>query len=164
MAAIIMEIKFVFHFGIGRIRSLAKWSVHSLWLLFSFQFWSKGPWKCICSIITSDKKGGGEGGTERRCSLLSLHTFQISSSHLLQQTVRSGAQVPQGSAFPLWYLPLVLSSAELGSQEPQPSYGGDICPLLNLCTWASLLALLSLISTCFVGKPSISLQPRQTNV
>lgn len=45
MAAIITEIEFAFYFGIGIIRSLAKWSVYSLWLSISFQLWSEGPWK-----------------------------------------------------------------------------------------------------------------------
>lgn len=110
MAAIITEIKFVFHFGIGRIRSLAKWSVHSLWLSFSFQFWSKGPWKCICSIITNDKKEvDGEGGTERRCSLLSLHTFKSLAPTCSSKLCSLGLMYRRALPFPfgisLWCFP-----------------------------------------------------------
>lgn len=131
-----------------RIRSLAKWSVHSLWLAFSFQFWLKGPWKYVCSLTNNDKKGGGGvgkeekvGENERRCSLLSLHTFQS-----LAPICSSKQCAVQGSALP------GCSPFGMESCFPLQSWGLRshsllveviFVPCLNLCACAFLLAQLS---------------------
>ena len=121
----------------------------------------------VSQIMT--KSGGGEekvGGTERKCSLLSLHSFQS-----LAPICSSKQRAAQGSVatmlcpswlFSLWYQ-ILLSSAEQGAQEPQPACGADICPLLEpvyLCLSTSS-ALSFQLASC--GSTALHCSPDEPN-
>lgn len=161
MAAIIMEVKsdyvfknFLFFFIFLNRKVLDLWqnggsTPFGLLSVFSSGWRDHGSMFAVSQIMTKkvkDGRAGGEekvGGTEWRCSLLSLHTFQSlvpicsSKQHAVQGSVTT--MLCPSWLFFLWYW-ILLSSAEQGAQEPQPACGGDICPLLEpvyLCLSAS---------------------------
>lgn len=156
MAAIIMEIKFDFFFIFKqeRIRSLAKRSIHSLWLAFSFQFWLKGPWKYVCSLSNNDNKGVGErewgerkeGARCCHCILFHLPSAPANSVQYRALSPRCSA-LPGCSPFGIESC-FPLQSRGLGSHSLLVEV--VFVPSLNLCTCASLLAQLSCFSLLLV--------------
>lgn len=165
MAAIIMEIKFDFFFIFKqeRIRSLAKRSVHSLWLAFSFQFWLKGPWKYVSQIMT--KKGWGRESEGNGKKVLAAVIAYFWISHLLQQTACRTGLCHHGALPFLAVLPLVSNPAFLcraGGSGATACLWRWYLSLAWTCVPVPLCQLSSLVSACFLWKHGTLLQPRWT--
>jgi len=106
-------------------------------------------------------------GTKRRCSLLSLHTFQ--SLVPICSSKQRGVLGPVTIVLcPSWlfsfWCRIPLPSAELGAQEPQPAFclWRRYLSLAWTCVPVPLCQLSSLVLPCVFWKRSTLLQPGWT--
>lgn len=121
----------------------------------------------VSQIMTKRGRGEKRGrGMERRCSLLSLHTFQSlapicpSKQGAVQHPVTT--ELCPSWLFSLWYQ-ILLSPSELGAEEPQPACGGDTCPLLQpACLCLSTSSALSFPFTA-CGSMALHCSPDEPN-
>lgn len=164
-----LDLFFFLIFKQTRLRSLAKWSVHSLWLAFS------SGWRAHRSMfVVSQKwqKGWGkrkrgreekEGGTERRFLLLSLHTFSLLLPSALANTCATRAVTTllcPSWLFSLWYW--ALSSSAVGGSGVTAWLWRRYLSLIWAYVPVPACQLSSLASACCLWKCDTSPQPRWT--